>query len=368
MQRSRSSAHFPFVVALTLFAAACGGDAAPLARPHELRLEIVHGKGLRDTVRAAAQPADLLQDDSVVVRVFARLDARAGAPVTSPPPDARIPPVEVLWRTLEPWCTAQHSTTPLGPDRTAANRLRMPTVAGACRLVAEGVADGVVFAADTAVAGFAPGPIASFSVPAYIPVVLQFPVHIRLAVFGVRDEHGNAIGGAPGITISLAEASNAITAEDTLIRATAEGVARATVRGGAASRETEIWGIRDVRGPWRLSWACHDAALPDGTHADSAHYLMADAEAGYGSLMARGVTVRFVGTLVTRTWIRGEPVHETSVPYTSRFAALRPGLLEWAPGQTALATGDDYAGGSLCDPGPQGSTWTRSSPVLAERL
>lgn len=370
MRRTRRSRRsIPILLVPLLLAAGCAdGGAAPVAQPHELRLTIVHGKGIRDTVRASAQPADLLQDDSVVVRVSAQLDAGGEASATGPARAARIPPVQVVWRTLDPWCQAEHSSTVPGRGNTASNRLRMPTVAGDCRLVAEGVVNGFVFAADTAVAGFAPGPVASFFVRPLVGVILPFPRDIRSAVSNLRDEHGNRIAGWPGITMALTSAPPSITADDTLIRASAEGVAKGTVRSGTVSHPIEIWAVQDIRGDWRLSWACHDAPLAGGAHADSAQYRMERAEAAYGSMTARGPAVRFIGTLTTRMWVRGEPVRESSVPYTLRFAAQRPGALEWAPGELSAATPTGYAGGSLCEPGPGGSSWTRSSPVRADRL
>lgn len=362
MRRARRSVS---LLLLSLLSACDGGDA-PLAKPNELRLTIVNGKGIRDTVRSSKDPADLLQEDFVVVQVWAQLDA--GGSATGPGAEARIPPVEVVWRTLEPWCRAERSTTPAGRENTASNRLYVPTVAGQCRLVAEGMVNGFVFGSDTTVAGFAPGPIASFSVRQLIPVVMPYATNVRLQVGDLKDEHGNAISPLADVRLTLTAAPAAITADDTLIYATGEGVASATVRGGTATRETRILALRDVRDDWRLSWSCYDAPLADGAHADSARYVMDPADAQYASMSARGPVVRFVGTLTTRMWVRGEPVRESSVPFTLRNAAQWAGWLEWAPGQTSTMTATGYAGGSLCDPGPQGSTWARSSPVVADRL
>ena len=274
-----------------------------------------------------------------------------------------------MWRTLEPWCRAERSTTPLGRGNTASNRLFVPTVAGDCHLVAEGVVNGFVFASDTTVAGFAPGPIASFIVQPLVLVIIPFPSDIRIFWAGnTQDEHGNGSDGIPDLKLTLTAAPATITANDTLIRATAEGVASATVRGGTATHDTRILALLDVRGDWRLSWACYDAPLPGGAHADSARFVMDKAEAGYSATSPRGPAVRFVGTLSTRMWVRGEPVRESSVPHTLRNAAQWAGWLEWAPGQRSTSTAKGYAGGSLCEPGPQGSTWARSSPVVADRL
>jgi hypothetical protein len=367
MRRTRRFRRRLPLLLLPLLSACDGGDAAPVAQPHELRLTIVHGSGIRDTVRSSKDPADLLQADSVVVQVSAQLDA--GGSTTGPGAAARIPPVEIVWRTLEPWCRAERATTPVGRGNTASNRLYVPTVAGDCHLVAEGVVDGFVFASDTTVAGFAPGPIASFFVQPLVLVIIPFPSDIRIFWAGdTRDEHGNAIYGIPDLKLTLTAAPPSITANDTLIRATGEGVASATVRGGTASHDIRILALLDVRGDWRLSWACYDAPLTGGAHADSARFVMDRAEARYSAPTARGPTVRFVGTLTTRMWVRGEPVRESSVPYTLRNAAQWAGWLEWAPGQRSTSTATGYAGGSLCEPGPQGSTWARSSPVVAERL
>jgi hypothetical protein len=372
MRRTRRSRRrLPLLLLPLLFAFACdGGNAAPVARPHELRLTIVHGKGMRDTVRSSKDPADLLQDDSVVVQVWAQLDA-GGSSTTGPGRDARIPPVEIVWRTLEPWCRAERSTTPVGPGNTASNRLHVPTVAADCRLVAEGVVNGFVFGSDTTVAGFAPGPIASFDVQPLVSVIVAIPRSIRTAVGRLRDEHDNSIDGPPDVTLALTQTQGppAITvADDTLIRATAEGVATATVRGGTATRTTQIMALRDLNGEWRLSWACYDAPLAGGAHADSARYLMDPAEARYGGVSGRGPVIRFLGTLTTRMWVRGEPVRESSVINTTRFASQSVGTLEWAPGQVATTTATGYAGGSLCEPGPEGSTWARSSPAIVTFL
>ena len=366
MRRTRRSRRRLPLLLFPLLFACDGSGAAPIAQPHELRLTIVHGKGMRDTVRSSKDPADLLQADSVVVQVSAQLDA--GGSSATGPGDARIPPVEIVWRTLEPWCRAERAGTPVGRGNTASNRIYVPTVAGDCHLVAEGVVDGFVFASDTTVAGFAPGPIASFSVPPLVPVIMPFPTNIRFWAGDTQDEHGNAIYEFPDVKLALTAAPATITANDTLIHATGEGVASATVRGGAATRETRILALRNVKGDWRLSWTCYDAPLAGGAHADSARFLMERAEAEYAAISARGPTVRFFGTLGTRMWVRGEPVRESSVPFTLRSAAQWAGWLEWAPGQRSTTTPTGYAGGSLCEPGPQGSTWARSSPVVADRL
>lgn len=366
MRRTRPRLLLSFL--LPLLAAACddGGGAAPLAQPHELRLEIVRGKGMRDTVRASSEPADLLQADSVVVRVFAVLDADAGS--TGPARDARIPPVEVAWRTLDPWCQPEHTNTPLGRGGTAANRLRVPTVAGDCRLVAEGVVNGFVFGADTAVSGFAPGPLASFAVAPLIAVLIPDPLDIRAVTGNARDEHGNLVSGSLPVKVTLTSGQPALTADDTLISASSEAAGTVTVRGGTASANADVWALQDLRGDWRLSWACYDADLAGGAHVDSAHYVMNPAEAAYGGVMSRGVAVRFVGTLAARTWVRGEPVRETAVPFTLRFALQRVGALEWPSGQTARPTATGYAGGSLCEPAPGGGAWARAAPVRVDPL
>lgn len=362
----RSRRRLPLLLLPLLFACD-GGDAAPVAQPHELRLTIVHGKGLRDTVRSSKDPADLLQADSVIVQVSAQLDA--GGSATGPGAAARIPPVEIVWRTLEPWCRAEHATTPVGRGNTASNRLYMPTVAGDCRLVAEGVVNGFVFGSDTTVAGFSPGPIASFDLQSLVAVFAGVPRNVLTTVSNVSDEHGNDILSRPDVRFSLIQGPSTIAiAEDTLIRATAEGLATVTVEGGTATRTTQVMALRDVSGDWRLSWACYDAPLAGGAHADSARYLMDLAEARYGATSGRGPVMRFIGTLGTRMWVRGEPVRESSVPFTLRFAAQRPGLLEWAPGQVSTPTATGFAGGSLCEPGPEGSTWARSAPVIATFL
>jgi hypothetical protein len=367
MRRTRRFRRPLPLLLLPLLSACDGGDAAPVAQPHELRLTIVHGSGIRDTVRSSKDPADLLQEDSVIVQVSAQLDA--GGSATGPGAAARIPPVEVVWRTLEPWCRAERSTTPLGRGNTASNRLYVPIVAADCHLVAEGVVNGFVFGSDTTVAGFAPGPIASFDLQSIVTVFLAFPRNVLTTVGNLKDEHGNIILARPDVTFAQIQGPPTITiAEDTLIRATAEGLATVTVRGGTATRTAQVMALRELTGDWRLSWACYDAPLPGGAHADSARYLIDLAEARYGGSSGRGPVVRFIGTLTTRMWMRGEPVRESSVPHTLRFAAQRPGVLEWAPGQVATPTATGFAGGSLCEPGPEGSAWAGSSPVIAHFL
>jgi hypothetical protein len=369
MRRTPRPRSASLVLALLLAACGDGGEGDTIARPHELRLDVIEGRGMRDTVRGPNESAESVSRP-IVVQVSTALNAAAqvlpGA--TGPSLAVQIPPVEVRWRTLEPWCQAVHATTTIAAGDTTSNQLRIPTLADNCHLVAEGVADGIVFDADTAVVGFSAGAIVSFAMSARIAFIQSLGMDVRGMVSDARDAYGNIVDVIEPTTVITAGAPR-FTSTDTLVRASSEGVGEMRVTVGTATRTATLWALRDLRDDWRLSWACYDAPLPGGAHADSARYTLENAEATYGSITGRGWGVQFTGILRTRLWLRGQPVQETALPSTSRFAAQQPGMVEWFPGQTAAWTGAGYAGGSLCESSPvQGAAWTRSAPVLAEKL
>jgi hypothetical protein len=350
--------------------AACGdGAAEPVARLDQLRLNIVQGQGIRDTVRAEGDPADARTSLPVVVRVYA--DAGRSVQVlpgaTGPALEARIPPVEIAWRTLDPWCQPERERSTITRGDTAAMHLRLPTVARICRLVAEGVLDGNVFGTDTALVDFHPGPLATFQVPPLIVFPEDFKLDVRLISHDAKDRYGNDIL-APGITWTLAAGAPLFTLDGLILHAPDEGTATLQASAIGQAQTTAAWTVTNLVGAWRLSWACYGARLADGAYADSAHFTMQRAEAYYGSLTGRGLAVSFRGPLATRTWVRGGPVREASAVAATRFAAQRPRLLEWSPGQVAERQGPHYAGGSLCEAPPRGSAWTGFAPARAERL
>jgi hypothetical protein len=369
MRRTPRSRSASFVLALLLAACGDGGEGDTIASPHELRLDVISGKGVRDTVRGPSETAESVSLP-IVVQVSTALNAAAQALPGATGPDlaVQIPPVEVRWRTLEPWCQAVHATTTITAGDTTSNALRIPTVADFCHLVAEGVTNGIVFDADTAAVGFSPGPIVSFDMPARVPFIQTLGFNVRGVISNARDAHGNLVLRPDPVTVITAGAP-VFSVADSIVRASGEALGEMRVTAGTASRTATLWSLRNMAGSWHLTWACHDAPLADGAHADSAHYTLAEAETEYGGITGRGLGVRFTGVLRTRLWLRGQPVQETAVPRTTRFAAQRVGVLEWFPGEVATPTASGFAGGSLCESSPvQGAAWTRSAPVRAEKL
>ncbi|HLM66893.1 MAG TPA: hypothetical protein VK358_05155 [Longimicrobium sp.] len=246
----------PLLLAALL--AACGdGAAEPVARLHELRLDIIQGKGIRDTVRAEGDPADARTSLPVVVRVY--VDAQRSAQVlpgaTGPALEGRIPPVEIAWRTLEPWCQPERASSAITRGDTAAMHLRLPTLAQRCHLVAEGVLDGNVFGTDTAVVDFHPGPLASFQVPPLIVFPKDFRLDVRLISHDAKDRYGNGIP-APDITWTLAAGAPLFTLNGLILHAPDEGTATLQASAIGQAQTTAAWTVTNLVGAWRLSWGC----------------------------------------------------------------------------------------------------------------
>ncbi|HEX2077826.1 MAG TPA: hypothetical protein VHG08_08960 [Longimicrobium sp.] len=358
-----------------LLLAACegGGEAVEIASPHDLRIEIVSGKGMRSMVRDPAAPASdpNLTPEPVTVRVSVagQRNRLAGAGGTGPALEVRLPAVEIHWRTLDShWCQPWQATTPVVHGDTASNFYRRPTLAGDCRLVAEGVVNGQVFDADTAIATFTPGPVVSANVPERNGFWLPWLVPARLLVLGARDAYGNQVSDFT-VSATLLRGGPAISVSGDTLRASQEATGAVSLRiGGTVTREVELWVTFNVASRrWRLTWQCHGLALPGGAHVDSVHYRLDDSRAAYGAYLAPGLYVGFQGILTTRTWTRGEPMRETVVPGSAAYAVQRPFLLEWPNGQTAFTTAFGYEGGTLCE-APPGSAWARTPPVRVERL
>ena len=369
MRRTR-----PLIIPLLLLSACDGGGkAVEIASPYDLRISIVEGKGIRSTVRDPAAPAgdpNLTSEPvTVQVSVAGQQNRLPGAGSTGPAAEVRLPAVEIHWRTLDSrWCQPWQAVTPVVRGDTASNFYRRPTRSGDCRLVAEGVVNGHVFDADTAIATFLPGPVASVVVPPRNGFFVSSVVPVRLLAGPAHDAYGNLVDDFT-VSATLLRGGPAISlAGDSVLRSLQEATGAVSLRIGTITREVELWVMPNLATRrWRLTWECYDAALAGGARSDSVHYRLDEARAGNGSFLAPGLYVGFVGTLTTRTWTRGEPVRQTVVPATSLSAVQRPFTLEWPNGQTALTTAAGYQGGTLCEP-PPGSAWARTSPVRVERL
>jgi hypothetical protein len=357
------------LVPLLLLSACDGGETAVVARPHEMRIAIISGRGGVDSVRDATLPAGSQQLTAapIVARVFAVLDDDADNPITQPGRAVRLPPVTVEWRALQPACEPLVRTSALAEGDTAVNFIHRPTEALTCRLVAEALVDGQVFGADTSAITFRPGPVASFEVGSVVGHLLGYALPYHLAVGNPVDAWGNPVEFFP-VSAQMLTGSPPFQVVDTMIVSPVEAVGTARISVGTVSREVNVWAFADLRGDWRLEWACHDLAPPAAgeAHTDSVHYRL-DGQTRYGDITGRGLMVGFAGTLVARRWERGQPVHESTIPNSVRYAAQRPGVLEWSPGQTAPATATGYAGGSLCEPLVDGRTWNRFTPVRIQR-
>jgi hypothetical protein len=358
-----------------LLLAACdgGGEEVEIARPSDLRIEIVQGNGMRSMVRDPAAPASdpNLTAEPVTVRVSVagRQNGLAGTGGTGPALEVRLPAVEIHWRTPDSrWCQPWQATTPVVHGDTVSNFYRRPTLMGDCRLVAEGVVNGQVFDADTAIATFTPGPVARMQVAPRNGFHLPWRLPARDLVGRAEDAYGNVVRDYP-MTVTLLRGGPAISiSEDSILRSSQEATGAVTLKVGQLSHEVELWVLPNLAARrWRLSWQCHGLALPGGAHVDSVHYRMDESVAGNGAFLAPGLYVGFQGTLTTRTWTRGEPVRQTVVPGATVSAVQRPFLLEWPTLQTAFTTAFGYEGGTLCE-APPGSAWARTPPVRVERL
>lgn len=358
--------------ALLLFAllAACGDDGGtePVAQLHQLRLDIIEGKGIRDTVRAPGDPEDAATSRAVVVRVYPdvqrSVQARPGG--AGPSLDVRIPPVEIRWRTLEPWCRPERTTSSITRGDTASVRIVLPVVADYCRLQVEGVLNGNVFGTDTAVVEFSPGALAGYRLQPLVIMITNSTLDVRDLEYEGEDVHGNYIEN-PELQWELTAGLPQIRINDLILTAAAEGEGTMRVTGAGSVQTTTLWSLFSAEGAWRITWSCYDAALPGGAQADSAHFTYF-ADSYYGQVSPRGLGVGLRGVLTTRLWVRGEPMRETVDLAVTRHAAQRPRILEWSPGQEATRTGRSWTGGSLCESLPGGGPWARFAPVRAELI
>ena len=360
----------PLLFPLLLVGACDGGGGGEVAQPHEMRIRIVSGKGMRATVvDSLTQGADAgVVPQPVVAQVYAELDA-GGQDATGPAPGARLPATTIRWRALEPWCQPLLPTTPVAGD-TASNRYRRATLADLCHLVAEGMVDGRVFDADTAAVSFEPGPVARYAHPGIAIFLHEFSPGVLSVIRNPEDAHGNLVmenfgralsarllSGTPGLRVD----SDSMSADGE-----AEGVMSATLE--RATHTFPVWALdRLTRHDWRITWACYGLDLPDGTRADSVHYRLDADVVRYGPISGPGLSVAFTGTLTRREWMAGQPVRQSTVREASRSAYQRPWALAWSLGGVSESTPTGYAGGSLCEIPAQGA-WERSGPVAAQRV
>ncbi|HEX5872984.1 MAG TPA: hypothetical protein VFY65_21275 [Longimicrobium sp.] len=368
MRRTRPPA---LLVAALLLIAACRDDAdggPVVAGPDDLRMGIVAGRGIFSGVRPPGvdDPDSAVIQQPVTVRITATPDLLEEEGVTTATPRLVLPPVEVRWRTLEGWCQPVHAVTPVaaGAD-SVSNRLRRPTSAGHCHLVAEGVAAGRVFDADTATIDMGPGPPATVTMHARLVFSWRLQLNPFFAFSRVEDAYGN-VDTLPAFTVAISRGAPAffLNAEN-MVRATGEGTGAMELTVGTHKRTVELWAVEEMRRPWRLTWACYGGAGAGGVQVDSVHVRF-DATGGrYGSVMNEGIAVTFEGNRTTTTWAAGQPPRETLLPNTTFHTLLRPRELEWSPGQVAASTGNGFVGGTLCDGPPGGGAWARTSPVRA---
>ncbi len=333
--------------------AACGeGEPEPIAHPHELRLTIVRGAGMRVPVRPVGMPAGevSLSAEPVIVEVSsligASVQARAGA--TGPALEVRMPPVELRWRALQRWCEPLHATTTLTRGDTVHNYYRRGTLADGCQMVVEGVSEGYVFDSDTAFVKFDVGPIVSIYIAPQQRLLMGQHASKDAFVGDAVDAYGN-FEPHPPVTVTLTEGHALFTEADTTLLATGEGVGVATVTSGAFTKRVELWGLPDLRkNPWRLTWGCNDVARPGGARADSIRFVIDSAAALHGGGNVRGQTHSFRGRAIVREWRPGEPVRVTDLSGFNVVGSMRPMLMEWTPGEASGRTATGYAGGSLC--------------------
>ncbi|HST59597.1 MAG TPA: hypothetical protein VLK84_12925 [Longimicrobium sp.] len=333
--------------------AACGEDEpATIARPHELRLTIIRGAGMRVPVRPVGMPPGevSLSDDPVIVEISsligASVQARAGA--TGPALEVRMPPVELRWRSLQRWCEPLHATTTLTRGDTVHNYYRRGTLADGCQMVVEGVSEGYVFDADTAFVKFDVGPLVTIFIPDQERLLIGEPIPKRGFVGDGVDAYGN-VEPQPNVTVRLTEGGAVFAEADTTITATGEGVGAVMVTSGAFTKRVELWGLPDLRkNGWRLTWGCNDVARPGGARADSIRFVMDSAAALHGGGGVRGQTHSFRGRTIVREWRPGESVRVADLSGFTVIGSMRPMLMEWTPGEASQRTATGYAGGSLC--------------------
>ncbi|HEX5869719.1 MAG TPA: hypothetical protein VFY65_04870, partial [Longimicrobium sp.] len=358
MHRTRClRARNPILLLLLALAACDGGESAGIARPEQMELTIVSGRGMVLTVRDPALPADDPgHSDPVVARVSLALEATEKGEVDATGPGRlRLPPVEIHWRMLEPWCTAAHDVTPVHGD-TASNFYIRPTRTVTCNLVAEGVAEGRVFDADTAAVIFNAGPAVDFQPAGLVLLVVYGDFPFRALPRGPLDFYGNPVRGTPAYTATLVTGPPVITVQDDtlLVAGGDEGSGNVRVTVGARTADIPVWVIRPMEThQWSMSWRCYGMELPDGAYADSAYYRYDTDRIQTGSFSEQGLHVGMRGTLWTRTWVRGEGMRET-FDVTSRYVSQRPNEMVWHNGERAAATGVSlrYDGGNLCDAPP----------------
>lgn len=372
MRRTRRLRSLLFsLLALSPLAACDGGEAKEVARPDQMRIDIIRNRAQRTVVR---DPALAATDTSLAERVvIARVslvpdeeDTGQNGP-TAPGSRLRLPPVEVRWRMPDPVCGVLHSTTPLDGD-SALNWVHRPTRAGLCSLVAEGYVEGQLFDADTGVVQVEPGAITSYEAPPLVVVAVGLELPALFMVNWPRDAYGNDVPEPWPYSFELVAGAPGMFVRDTSVVARSEGFGKVRIRVGNAVNEVELWAIRDLSThEWHMRWQCYDMALPGGGHADSAHFWMDRARMRYGAVTARGLNLSFRGELHRRTWIRGAPPADVRFG-VSRAVAIKPFSLTWHNGQPAqgLPGATGYAGGSLCDAEPEG-TWMRFGPASVVR-
>ncbi|HEY0020073.1 MAG TPA: hypothetical protein VGC13_27475 [Longimicrobium sp.] len=368
--------------ALLLLLAACGdgGGPVPVADPDDLEISILDGGGQRATVRPPGdQPADsLLVRVPVVLRVSVVRDVEGEDGATGPSRRVRLPDgVTVHWRTLEPFCQVVHATTQLAPGTdTTSNQYVRPTRSGICRVEAAATVEGrPIGAPDTAAVHFAAGP--PVRAVSREPIVAMTTgtagEHVFRFMPRVFDVYDNLVEDIEfSFTFAITKGAPNFAIRDVrggFVWAPEEGYGAVTATYGTVSATSEAWALDFLPfKSWRLSWECYGMQRPDGAVVDSVHHQMDPAAAEYGGLNARGLTTSFRGTVTRREWVRGQPMRETRQLGATVFAGQRPDILTWSPGQVSQAVPTGYRGGTLCEPGPDGAAWTRTSPMRVDRL
>jgi hypothetical protein len=388
MHRTRSvraarSLHAGRLAAALLFLlAACdgGGGPAPVADPDDLQISILDGGGQRATVRPPGnQPADsLVVRVPVVLRVSVAQDLDAEDGATGPSPRVRLPDgITVHWRTVEPFCQVVHATTQLAPGTdTTSNQYVRPTRSGICRVEVAATVEGRPFGTpDTAAVHFSAGPpVRAVAREPIVPIVTGTAgQHVFRFMPNVFDVYDNLVEDIEfSFTFAVTKGAPNFSIRDVregFVWAPEEGYGAVTATYGPVSATTELWALDFLPSRlWRLSWECYGMQRPDGVVVDSVHHQMDRAAAGYGGVTARGLTTGFQGTITSREWVRGQPVRETQRLRATVFAAQLPDILTWSPGQVSQAVPEGYRGGTLCEPGPDGAAWTRTSPMRVDRL